>query len=353
VAGEFDALAEAVNQHARATRDYIFVENQLRAGLPPLPRRRRWSPLLAVLMLVLCAPLAVVGRAHFVPAPVTGGSSSAWPDASNTGPPAGTTLTTWTGGCIITTPNTVIDSKIVNCSPNSLTIQAANVTISKSVVNDGIWLDPSNPSYNGAWSMTVTDSIVDGGDHDLPGICCARWVITRTEMYGGHNGAQCDGGISSTIDAQLYCTMQDSYIHGQYQPQNFDSHLGGFLTDGGVDGIQLIHNYVVCDAVVNNVGGGCSGDINLIPNFGPITNITIRNNKMGANVDTPYCTLGGEKSVSSWPHSTGVVYQDNVFEKGVTGVCGGFGPWSDWNLANTGNVWTNNRYDDGTLIAGS
>lgn len=38
-----------------------------------------------------------------------------FPGPNNTGVPAGTQLTAYTGSCVITTPNTVIDKKIVDC----------------------------------------------------------------------------------------------------------------------------------------------------------------------------------------------------------------------------------------------
>ena len=168
-------------------------------------------------------------------------------------------------------------------------------------------------------------------------------------MHGGHNGAQCDGPDN------YYCTIVDSYIHGQYQPPTGDSHLGGFLSDGGTN-ITLTHNYIVCDAAVNADLGGCTGDINLIPNFMAISGATISNNYLGANRDASFCTYGGEKSTSPTPHSNNVVYQNNVFQRvdtkasGTTSQCAEFGPVTSFDINQPGNAWTNNRYDDGTIV---
>src|SRR6266540_769616 len=57
------------------------------------------------------------------PAPVPGG----FPNAANTGVPTGTALTAYTGSCVITAPNTVIDAKIANCD---LVIRTTGVQIS-------------------------------------------------------------------------------------------------------------------------------------------------------------------------------------------------------------------------------
>ena len=45
--------------------------------------------------------------------------ATGWPDETNTGVPAGTTLTKYTGPCEITQKNTVIDAKTVNCALSS------------------------------------------------------------------------------------------------------------------------------------------------------------------------------------------------------------------------------------------
>ena len=66
------------------------------------------------------------------------GMGGCWPYEGNTGVPAGTTLTTYSGPCTITVDNTVIDSKTVNCS---LFIEAENVTITKSQINGRIHVD--------------------------------------------------------------------------------------------------------------------------------------------------------------------------------------------------------------------
>src|SRR4029077_16857910 len=110
------------------------------------------------------------------------------------------------------------------------------------------------------------------------------------------------------------------------------------------------HNSVFCDAPVNNVGGGCTGDINLIPNFAAINGATIDRNLLGANKDSSFCTYGGEKPSSPTPHSFNIHYTDNIFQKGTTGHCAAYGPVADFEITNTGNIWTNNKYDDGTTV---
>jgi hypothetical protein len=261
-----------------------------------------------------------------------------FPGPSNTGVPAGTALTNYGGPCTITTAGTVIDSKLVNCA---LDIRAANVTIRNSKVNSNVWLDQDKPGSSG-WSMTIQDSEVDAGTQNLPAICCGMYTVQRVNAHGGHNGAQCENG-------NQYCTIADSWLHGQYLPDNEPWHLGGFLSDGSTN-ITLTHNTVVCDHPVNSLGEGCTGDINLIPNFAPVSGALIRRNLLGANTGSAYCTYGGEKPGSQYAHADHVVYQDNIFQRGTNRKCADYGPVTGFATGNPGNQWTNNRWDDGGTV---
>ncbi len=269
-----------------------------------------------------------------------------FPGPASTGYPHGlsgdtrtpVTLTAYTGSCTVTTANTVIDSKTISCS-GGMDVRAANVTIKNSKITDGISV---NTEASQSYSLTLQDTEVYGGPHDLPTVGIGNLTIIRANLYGGHNGLQCD-------EFSLHCLLQDSYIHGQYQPPTGDSHLGGLLSDGTTN-FTITHNSVFCDAVVNVDGGGCTGDINLIPNFAEINGANITYNLLGANTDSSYCTYGGEKPPSATPHSYNIVYQHNIFQKGTTGHCAAYGPVTDFKFTNTGNVWTDNKYDDGTVI---
>ena len=277
------------------------------------------------------------GRIDHVPGGPDG-VGTCWPGPNNTGVPAGTTLTSYTGSCTITTANAVIDGKTVNCS---LSIQAANVTIKNSKVNGTVILDTDLPGSS-AWSLTLQDSEVDGGQVQLAAVGWGNLTVTRSNIHGGQTAVQCE-------ENSLSCLVQDSYLHGQYLPDDQPWHLGGFLSDGGRK-ITLRHNFIVCDQPVNSVGEGCTGDINLIPNFAPINGALIEHNLLGANIGSAYCTFGGEKSTSATPNSFNVVYRDNVFQRGSNGKCAAFGPVTDFQVKNTGNQWTNNTWDNGVAI---
>ena len=168
-------------------------------------------------------------------------------------------------------------------------------------------------------------------------------TIIRSNLHGGVTSAQCE-------EDSVGCTITDSYLHGQYIQPDSNWHLGGFLSDGGGP-ITLTHNTVTCDqTAVFGSDGGCTGDINLIPNFGTAHDVTIDRNLLGANTSSAFCTYGGERSDGAFPHGNHIVYTDNVFERGANGKCAAFGPVNAFNIDGTGNVWSGNVWDDGGLV---
>jgi hypothetical protein len=275
-------------------------------------------------------------------APVTG-----WPNGSNTGVPAGTVLSPYSGSCTITTAATVIDSKSITC-PNGLLIRAADVTITKSKVNGSIVVDTD---VNRSWSLTLTDSEVAGYNGDLPAIYNGNVTLLRDNIHGGHNGLECQEHSS-------HCSLKDSWIHDQWQATTGDTHLGGILVLGnqvactGPNGVcaELVHNTVVCDAPANVDGGGCTGDINLLPHYGPLPGALIQDNYLGANTGASFCTYGGDGMEYPASH---IVYSGNVFARGTNRQCAAYGPVTEFDPSGAGNVWTGNTYSDGTTVGPS
>ncbi len=272
---------------------------------------------------------------------VVGGSDATggcWPGPNNTGIPAGTVLSAYGGPCTITTDNTVIDGKTVNCD---MSIQASNVTIKNSKVNGSLIVDLDLPGSS-SWSLTLVDSEVDGGQQQISAVGWGNLTVLRANIHGGQAAIQCEENSSS-------CYIQDSYLHGQYIPDDQPWHLGGFLSDGGQN-MTFKHNFIICDHAVNSVNEGCTGDLNLIPNFASITNVLIEHNLFGANIGSSYCTYGGEKSTSPTPHSDHIIYKDNIFQRGTNNLCAAFGPVTNFDINQPGNQWINNRWADGGVV---
>jgi hypothetical protein len=215
------------------------------------------------------------------------------------------------------------------------------VVIQNSKVNGLVFLDTDDPKSSG-YSFTLKDSEVDAGTQERSAVGTGNLTVIGSNIHGGITGVQCE-------EKSKYCTVQDSWLHGQYIPPSEPWHLGGFLSDGGGN-IKLIHNHIVCDHPVNSVGEGCTGDINFIPNFAPISGALVQNNYLGANVGSSYSTYGGEKSTSQFPHSDHIVYRDNVFARGTNGKGSAYGPVTSFNINNPGNQWINNKWEDGGTV---
>jgi hypothetical protein len=287
---------------------------------------------------ILAAPAAAgcpVGGAN-VPgaADMWGGC---WPNASNAGIPAGTSLGTYTGGCTIYTSQT-IDAKDIKtaCDDGFGIASTAVVTITNSRL--------PNTDVAETASLTVSDSKFDAGDQlNFAGLGVYNFTATRIEVIGGQHSTQCAAN----------CTITDSFLHDQRNPMPLTPHNNPFISNGGHDMI-LTHNTLWCEPVVNANDGGCSSDLSLFGDFEIIDDVLVQRNLMVSNGDNiPYCTYGGSAIGKPFPAGTNIRYIDNIFQKGTTGTCGVYGAATSFNGTYTGNVWTNNKYDDGTTVTPS
>jgi hypothetical protein len=115
------------------------------------------------------------------------------------------------------------------------------------------------------------------------------------------------------------------------------------------------HSTLWCNVPqVSPLGGGCTSDVALQPNFAPIENVRINNNLMPTSATSGYCLTGGyaTSAYSQYaPLANNITITNNVFGKGDNGKCGLFGTSGSWNPAGTGNVWANNTYTDGSPVS--
>jgi hypothetical protein len=276
--------------------------------------------------------------------PQGGGAGSGFPDGTNTGVPPGVSLTTYTGPCTITRDGAVLDAVQINCS--ELNIQASGVVISRSLINGPVEVDTDTGR---SWSVTLRDVEVDASRAgDRAAIANGNVTIIRANIHGGHNGLECQ-------EHSNHCVIRDSWIHDQWQTPTGSTHLGGLLVLGtqvpctGTGGacVEIVHNTIVCDAPENVDGGGCTGDINLLPHWGPLPGAIVTDNFLGANPGASFCTYGGAEM--EYP-ATNVVYERNVFERGPNNQCAAFGPVTSFDLTAKGNRWVDNRYEDGAPV---
>jgi hypothetical protein len=242
-------------------------------------------------------------------------------------------LTNYAGPCSIQTNDVVIDKKIINCD---LRILAQRVSITNSIINGTIYSDPDY--FNG--SYTLTDSEVRMPASSGTGIGDVNFVVTRVEVTGG----------SRSVNCAANCTVQDSYLHGQYTDHRGIDHESGVRMGAG----SLIrHNTITCDATPVPPDAGCSAAITGYGDFAVVQKNTIDNNLIdgGPYGSMGYCAYGG--STAGKPYSSGVnnvKFTNNIFMRGPSGKCGIWGPITSFDSNAPGNAWTNNLWDSGATV---
>jgi hypothetical protein len=266
-----------------------------------------------------------------------------FPGPARTGVPAGVELSPYTGPCRITTPNTVIDSKIVNCY---LDIYAPNVQIRNTLVNGRVWVD--NPTQGG--SFTITDSTIDAGAVDgshndgNSAIGKSHFTATRVETIRGIRGIWCE----------YDCTVQDSYVHGQDADESGKAHESGIRMGSGAPGAgqRIAHTTIACDAPDVPPDAGCSAGLTGYGDFAPIQNNLVERNLFLASTGGT-CAYGGSTAGKPHPDGSDNVFRENVFQRGRggRGRCGYWSAVVDLDAGQRGNEFSGNRWDTGELMS--
>jgi hypothetical protein len=245
--------------------------------------------------------------------------------------PAGVALTAYTGPTKITQPNTVIDAKTIS---GGLVIATTGVQIKRSKITGTITNEGSQIA--GSTNFTISDSEIKAPNSSR-GVLGGYFTVLRTEITGGTSGGWCND-----------CTIQDSYIHGQYNTQGEGWHESGFRFDQRT---RLIHNAIACDAVEGPNDGGCSAAITGYGDFEAVVDVTIDNNLILPSQRAAFCVYGGSSGGKPYSSQTrGVIITNNVFSHGANGRCADYGPITDFSPSAPGNKWSNNRWDDGTTV---
>lgn len=268
-----------------------------------------------------------------------------FPNEQNTGVPAATTLTNYTGSCIVTTPNTVIDKKTVNCV---LDIRAQGVVITNSHINGRVYLDDTRCSTA---SFTITDSTIVLDDLGSRGMMYCSYTATRVNVSGGGSMATC-----------RHCTIQDSYLHTPTEDTIGHNHMSTVRIG---EYANLVHNTFLCDRPTrdNHDGSGdtagCSANQTGYSHDGiPPYNSTMRRNFYAAIPDG-YCAFGGSTGGAGANQVHDVKFIQNIFQRGSNGnswnptayICGPYGPITSLDLGLSGNEFTGNTWDNGKPLS--
>lgn len=241
-------------------------------------------------------------------------STGGWADATNTGVPAGVTLTA-SGDLIITKAGTVISGLDIH---GTVYIDAPNVTlIDCKVTSASFSVVQIAQGVTGAVVQNCEINGVGTGNDGSNGIN-GQGTFIGNNIYNVENGINVTGAS----------VIQNNYIHGLQASGS--PHYDGIQIDGGVSNVTISHNTVI------NQWGQTSA-IMIDNYFGPISNISVDNNLLSGGGYTVYTDAqftGGSIS--------GVSFTNNHIGAGQYGA-------TDFNKASP--TYTGNVNDGAALVA--
>lgn len=241
------------------------------------------------------------------PGPVTGilcmlrPSACGYPDATNTGVPAGTALVVVNGSMTISTAGAVVEGKDIR---GCVRVTAPNVTIRKSKIS-------CNDNYAilhqlSTGTLTVEDSEINCQNSGATAIGYNNFAARRLNIYGCENG----------FDVDSNALISDNWIH--------------ITAPDHSDGIQLnvgSHITIQHNTITNTVGTSA-----IISHPDGNDDVLIQSNLLAGGAYTLYCPQD---------RSTNFRVIGNRFSKSLFSTVGVFGPWEDCDkvAVNTGNVF--------------
>ena len=218
-----------------------------------------------------------------------------FPDATNTGVPAGVTLTP-SGGLTINTPGIVIEGLDIR---GMVTINADNVTLKNCTISASSWAVINITS--GSTGVVIQDCEINGLNAEgVRGISVSgQATLLRNDIHNVEDGIYLQQGTNILI--------QDNYIHG-LQSNNSGPHYDGIQTDGGISNVVIRHNTIINDH-------GQTSAINLSNYFGSVRDVAIDNNRLVGGGYTIY----SDGQFSSGGTISGVSITNNDLGKGQYG----------------------------------
>jgi hypothetical protein len=319
------------------------------------PARRRAARVLAAAAVLaagagLAATLGSAAPASASAAPaataacVTTPSSCGYPDATNTGVPAGTALKT-VPGQVSSGPGWAYDPRgWVEVSgnganltglyiPYNLDITASDVTINddKVMTNGGNF----GISLRNTANVTIENSTVQGANATT-----GRVDTAIKDVYGGSTGTVVENNNVSDFRTAIELSagqISGNYIHNAgYQAGD---HTNGIYNDGGTTALTITGNTIFInrnqtDAIT--LEAAAPGQ--------QVANKVITGNLLAGG---GYDIYGGD---SLGNQTSNIVIQNNVFGQQYYTHSGSYGPVAYYDSAATGNTWTGNTYANGQTI---
>jgi hypothetical protein len=231
-----------------------------------------------------------------------------FPNAGNTGVPAGLKLKPMKGELIIRENNSVVEGidlvgKLV-VNANNVTIRKSRITAPANLPNKG--RDEFTVVHQGTSSrnLILEDCEVDGSG-----------LVYRAIMAGnGLTVNRCElRNIGHGVEVGDNYTVRNTWIHSTTDGPDDDWHVDGIISSVGINGL-IEHNTIVL------TGGSLTGAVSVGSSLGRIDNVIIRNNLLAGGNYTVYVQDQGHPA-------TRIQVLDNRFSTMVNRKVGVYGIW--------------------------
>jgi len=247
-------------------------------------------------------------------------SACGYPDATNTGIPAGTALRASSSVTADKAGQVIAGLNITG----EINVVAANVTIRNTrITGSGDYVIIVR---DGADNLTIQDTEIQtpaGTPQDIGCILnvgSAKPRILRVNIHGCSAGVSSGGGL-----------VQDSYIHDMAQIPGLSHDVGVASNFGG--SMSVIHN-----TILNQLSQTAA--VAFYQDFGPQSNDLVQNNLLGGG---GYCVYGGTGDKGA---TSDIRFVNNRFSRKYHTNCGYYGLVADFDRSAPGNVWSGNYWDD-------
>lgn len=221
----------------------------------------------------------------------------------------------------------------------SLDIYADNVTVIDSrITSDNWWGVNLRPGHHGLRVLHTTITAVAGRGPDNGGVDYAVANMSGSPVEVGWCDVSVFGNALSVGQGDLH----DNYVHdivpfinqsGQYQ------HTDAVISDGGGAGqLTVRHNTLLNPTPVDK---GASASVGLFADTAPVSHALVEDNWLAGGA---YALYGGGAD------ATYIRVTGNVFSSQYHPNCGAYGPVAAWNAAGAGNLWRDNRTQDGQPV---
>ena len=146
------------------------------------------------------------------------------------------------------------------------------------------------------------------------------------------------------------CLVEDSWLHEQFNPDGEAAHNNAFLSNGGSH-MVIRHNMLHCTPKLNDTDGGCTADLSLFGDFGPIRDVRGRGQPVqGQRLVGVLLRLRGDAPGKPIPRPRAWSSRATCSSAAPTRCAASTDRSRPSTRRPPGNEWRDNTWDDGTEL---